>query len=206
MPLSLQAKILRAIETRQFERVGGTETIKVDVRIISATNKDLERAVKQGGFREDLYYRLNVVELWIPSLRERRSDLEMLVNHFIRRFNSMFGTHVTGITPEAQQLLLNYGWPGNVRELENAIERGVHLAVMGQLGVEHLPRHINGARLTLLEPPNRTDSYRQKKELSDREIIVNTLNKVKGNKSEAAKILGISRSTLYEKMRRVGLS
>lgn len=206
MPLALQAKILRAIETRQFERVGGTETIKVDVRIISATNKDLEKAVKQGTFREDLYYRLNVVELWVPSLRERKSDLELLVSHFIHRFNSMFGTQVTGVTPEAQRLLSNYNWPGNVRELENAIERGVHLAVQGRLGVEHLPRHINGARLALLESPAKLDSYRQKKELSDREILVNTLQKVKGNKSEAAKLLGISRSTLYEKMRRVGLS
>ncbi len=201
MSLVLQAKILRAIETCQFERVGGIEPIKVDVRIIAATNKNLEKAVADGQFRGDLYYRINVMELWLPPLRERREDIELLCDFFIKRFNEMFGTKISGLSYEARVMLLNYRWPGNIRELENCIERGVQIAREGSLGVEHLPMHIT--RCSIRYDTSDAEKYHDKKDCADRQIILEALQKNGGNRLKAAKFLGVSRSTLYEKMKKL---
>ncbi|MGB9826553.1 MAG: sigma-54-dependent transcriptional regulator, partial [Desulfofundulus sp.] len=142
MSLGLQAKLLRVIQEREFERLGGTETIKVDVRIIAATNKDLEKCIAEGTFREDLYYRLNVVDIYLPPLRERKEDIPVLVDHMIKLCNTEYKKQVTGFTEQAMKLLMEYDWPGNVRELKNVCERAVLMSTGPMLTVEDLPRNI----------------------------------------------------------------
>lgn len=147
VPPSIQVKLLRVIQERQFERLGGTKTIKVDVRLIAATNKDLEKAVEQGAFREDLYFRLQVIQIYLPPLRERKNDIPLLVEHFLQRFNAENDKLIQAATPEAMELLMKYHWPGNVRELENAIERAVVLAEPDEewLTPEMLPAAVQSA-------------------------------------------------------------
>lgn len=201
MNQATQTKLLRVLQEQQFERVGGTQTIHVDVRIIAATNKNLEGEVKAGRFREDLYYRLNVVPIQLPPLRERREDIPLLAEHFLRHYAAKNHRAVKWILPESLDLFMRYDWPGNIRELENAIERGVIIARGEYLTPAELPLAI---RQNVL-PTGRTDNKGTLKEM-EREWITRTLTQVDGNRTRAAKILGITRKTLQNKIKEYGLA
>lgn len=196
MSLVLQAKLLRVLQEREFYRVGGNETVKVDVRIIAATNRDLEKMVREGKFREDLYYRLNVISLTIPPLRERARDVEHLISQLMSELNALLGTGITGISAQAKMALLQYEWPGNVRELRNVLERAMTFAENGKIECEDLPEYL---RSHLTKPSGL--AY-------DAELgaIKKALNHTNGNKAQAARLLGISRSGLYEKIKKYQLS
>ncbi|MGN0853875.1 MAG: sigma-54-dependent transcriptional regulator [Kiritimatiellia bacterium] len=195
LPLPMQVKLLRALENRSFQRVGGTETIKVDIRIVAATNKDLKAAIAEGRFREDLYYRLNVVDIHLPALKDRRGDIPLLVMKFIKELAAANGSPVTGVTPAAMRLLENYAWPGNVRELRNAVEKMIVLATGPQLDVADVPEQMQGAAGTAvtLEASGTLGETEKAK-------ILAVLRDNGGNRSEAARVLGISRRTLYRKL------
>jgi len=198
MSANIQVHLLRVLEEKEFTRVGGNELVKVDVRVISATNKDIKRAVADGQFREDLYYRLNVVTIELPPLRERKEDIPLLAQHFLKKFAAENQKEITGFSPEANDFLLKYEWPGNVRELENAIERAVILAKNPYIEVADLPQES----LTLVR------SAAQVKNLAEVEKnhILNILTETRGNNySEVARILGISRVTLYNKIKAYGI-
>jgi DNA-binding NtrC family response regulator len=198
--VDLQAKLLRVLQEREVERVGGSRTVKVDVRIIAATNANLKKAVRDRTFREDLYYRLNVVPITVPPLRERREDVPLLVEHFIRKYNRQFGKEVKGISQRALALLTSYRWPGNVRELENIIERSVALAPGGAIYLKDLPLDLalsdHGAHELDEEPL----SLREAREQFDRQFILGVLERVDWNQSRAARLLGLHRNTLKEKL------
>ena len=196
MSANIQVHLLRVLEEKEFTRVGGNQPIKVDVRVISATNKDLRKAIENQEFREDLYYRLNVVNIELPPLRERKEDVPLLAQHFLNKFGSENRKEISGFSPEATELLLDHGWPGNVRELENAIERAVILAKDSLIGVEDLPQEN-------LSPSYSIGSKKSIKEV-EKEHILNVLRKTGDNYSEAARILGISRMTLYNKAKEYG--
>jgi DNA-binding NtrC family response regulator len=204
VPLAIQVKLLRVLQEREFERLGGTRTVKVDVRLIAATNRDLREALEQGTFREDLYYRLNVVPIDIAPLRQRKEDIPDLVNLFISRFAGDSGKPVEGITQEAMQILVNYHWPGNVRELQNIIERACALAKGVVLKVEdiHLDvrpaRAVNGAGNFL--PDGMT------LEQWEDEMIRESLRRANGNKSQAARLLGLSRNALRYRLSKIGIA
>ena len=200
LPQSLQAKLLRVLQERAFERVGGTRTISVDVRILAATNRDLAKALKGGQFREDLYYRLNVVPILVPPLRRRPEDILPLAAHFLQRFGARYGKVVPGLSPEAAALLRRYSWPGNVRELEHAIERAVILWERGVIGPEEL-----AVDLMAVASDGLPDQELMTLEELEREYIRRVLRRVRGHKSRAARILGINRKTLLEKRKRYGL-
>ena len=199
LPVETQVKLLRAIESKEFERLGGKETIKVDVRIISATNQNLQKKIQEKSFREDLYYRLNVISIFIPPFRERREDIIPLVKHFIEKANKECGKNIKGITPRAKDILLSYDWPGNVRELENIIERAVVLSRgeaidaedLSSLSFSRTKEEILSANLSL-------------KELEKKHIL-NVLEKTSWNLGKASEILGIHRNTLRLKMREYGI-
>ncbi len=199
LPLMLQAKILRAIQEREIRRVGATRSVSVDVRIIAATNLALAEEVKAKRFREDLYYRLNVIEMKIPPLRERRDDIPLLVDAFLKKCADRSGKALQGINESALSLLVDYGWPGNVRELENVIERAVTLAREEKILPADLPLTIQGVRgdrQILDESAERTLPLEE----VEREYIVRILEKTGGNKYQAAQLLGIDRKTLYRKL------
>ena len=204
VPPVTQVKLLRVLQEREFERLGGTRTIKVDVRLVAATNRDLRAALEQGTFREDLYYRLNVVPIDIAPLRERREDIPDLVNLFITRFAGDSGKGVEGITPEAMQILVNYHWPGNVRELQNIVERACALAKGSVLDVAdiHLdtrpPKAANGASGFL--PDGMT------LEQWEDEMVQEALRRANGNKSQAARLLGLSRNALRYRLSKIGIA
>ena len=200
LPQSLQAKLLRVLQERAFERVGGTRTISVDVRILAATNRDLAKALKGGQFREDLYYRLNVVPILVPPLRRRPEDILPLAAHFLQRFGARYGKVVPGLSPEAAALLRRYSWPGNVRELEHAIERAVILWERGEIRPEEL-----AVDLMAVASDGLPDQELMTLEELEREYIRRVLRRVRGHKSQAARILGINRKTLLEKRKRYGL-
>ena len=191
-----QAKLLRVIETREFERLGGRQTIKVDARLIALTNVDLDESVKRHDFREDLYYRLNVVHIHLPPLRERRQDLPKLVQSFVKSYAVKHGRSVTEMAPEALALLKEYEFPGNVRELANTIERAVIVAAGRQIEVSDLAESI---RATALLQRRRRQSLAE----VEAEYVAETLRVTGGNKTEAARILGISRKNLYERLARL---
>ena len=194
-----QLHLLRVLQEREIRRLGGTGVIKVDVRIIAATNKNLERAVKEGSFREDLYYRLNVVTIQLPPLREREDDIPLLVERFLMKYNIKNNKNLEGISPKAIALLVQYHWPGNVRELENVIERAVVITKHRVIQTEDLPPHIQSFQESKGIQP------RKLKEV-EKEHIQHTLEENKWNISKASKVLGIDRSTLYKKIRQYGLS
>ncbi|MGH7811643.1 MAG: sigma-54-dependent transcriptional regulator [Candidatus Binatia bacterium] len=199
IPVTLQAKLLRAIEDREIRPLGGNRSEKVDVRVVSASNRDLEQWVEEGRFRRDFYYRLNVIRLDLPALRERVDDIPLLVNHFIEKFSRQAHHPVTGIDKDALALLVNYCWPGNVRELEHLIERTVLLGKQSTIGVQDLPPQLlayNQPRLPLAEAVARAYTLSN----LEREYIEQVLENVNGNKSEAAKVLGVDRTTLYRKL------
>ena len=206
-----QAKLLRAIEDKTFKRVGGVRDIRVDVRVIGTTNKDLERAVLEGRFREDLYYRLKIIPLYLPPLRERMEDLPLLVEHFINKFNQEFRKKVKGISKEALDALMKYHWPGNVRELKNVIERAMILMTGDVIQPEDIPLEVGGEKrlqpcipieqeAPFFIPPGGIDL----KGL-EQELIKKALEVCQGNRSRAARLLGVSRDTLKYRMKKFGL-
>ena len=194
-----QLHLLRVLQEKEIRRLGATGVIKVDVRIIAATNKDLEKTVKEGSFREDLYYRLNVVTIQLPPLRERRDDVPLLAERFLMKYNVKNNRNLEGISPQAIALLVRYDWPGNVRELENVIERAVVVTKHNIIQPEDLPAHIQSFQESKGMGP------RSLKEM-EREHIQRTLEENKWNISQTSKVLGIDRSTLYKKIRQYGLS
>ena len=199
--LDLQAKLLRVLQEREFERVGGSKIIRVDVRIVAATNQELKQMVAEHAFRDDLFYRLNVVPIHVPPLRERREDIALLVDHFLTKYNKAFQRHVQGFTPAAVAALCHYHWPGNVRELEHVIERLVAITAHGTLGVEDLPLDLVTERhQAVADIFMRGASLRQAKAEFERHYILRALEKTRWNQTEAAKVLGVHRNTLLGKL------
>jgi DNA-binding NtrC family response regulator len=204
VPLAIQVKLLRVLQEREFERLGGTKTLKVDVRLIAATNRDLREALEQGTFREDLYYRLNVVPIDIAPLRQRKEDIPDLANLFISRFAGDSGKPIEDITPEAMQVLVSYHWPGNVRELQNIIERACALAKGVVLKVEDIHLDVRPARAM-----NGADNFLPEGmtlEQWEDEMIRESLRRAHGNKSQAARLLGLSRNALRYRLSKIGIS
>ena len=204
MPLHLQAKLLGVIQDKAFERVGGVKTIKVDIRIISATNQDLQSAIQSSNFRSDLFYRLNVVPIYIPPLRERKEDLISLVGYFLKKFSAKYHKKITNISPEVIGAFSNYDWPGNIRELENVLERMILMSETPTLSLDHLPREMRGAVSTISTPTlkEKVDTISQ---MTEKQMIIDALNKTNQNRTKAAKLLGISRRTLQNKIKEYGL-
>jgi len=203
MSLLLQGKLLRVLQEMEFERVGGTQTIKVDVRVIAATNRNLRELIRQGNFREDLYYRLNVVEITIPPLRVRKGDLPLLVNNLLVKFNRKLGKRVKGLTKEAEEVLLSYDWPGNIRELENVFERVMVTTDEEVLTKKHLIQHVNQFRNSH-ERDIDLMPIDQMEEMLIRKALAKYGNTVEG-KRKAAQVLNISLATLYNKLKKVKL-
>ena len=212
MSLPLQVKLLRVLQERCFERVGGTRTINVDVRIIAATNQDLAQAVQERRFRQDLYYRLHVIPIHIPPLRERRSDIPLLVNHFIAQFNQLRRTEILGMEPDALVRMTEEEWPGNIRELENMIERLCVLKKRGMITLADLPeRSMKMSAGKTAEASEQfirfsEDGINLTKELEHYEnrLIGEALRKANGITSRAAQLLQVNRTTLVEKLKRKG--
>jgi two-component system, NtrC family, response regulator PilR len=205
IPLETQAKLLRVMQEREFMRLGGVDVIKVDVRIVAATNVDLRRAVEEGRFREDLYYRLNVIAIQLPPLRHRKEDVPALVNHFVEKYARENDKPVTGVTPEALQALLDYDWPGNVRELENVIERGVVLTTTSKIGRELIPDHVRSApsfHVPHMTVPPEGISLRDVIANFEKRLIESTLESTAGVQKEAARLLGLKPTTLNEMIKR----
>jgi nitrogen regulation protein NR(I) len=224
MSLSTQAKLLRVLQERSFERLGGTETIKVDIRLIVATNKDLEEAISNGKFREDLYYRLNVVSITIPPLRERKEDVPDLVSYFLKKFNRELKKGHVGITPSAMEKITSYGWPGNVRQLENVLKRAMVLCQGEWILEDHLlfekgwekrdteeelsKKNVEGLLDALFEEFSKAPATSQDLDMIsnlERGLILRALQKTKGNQLKAAMLLGIHRSTLRSKMEKYNI-
>ncbi|HLY39037.1 MAG TPA: sigma-54 dependent transcriptional regulator [Candidatus Binatia bacterium] len=197
----LQAKFLRALQEREIERLGGSGTVPVDVRIMAATNRDLAKALEEGVLREDLYYRLNVILLHVPPLRERMDDVPILAMHFLRKYAAREGASMAAISDEAMSILMNYSWPGNVRELENAVERAVVLGQGEQLRTQDLPQQVH-QRVDAQHPL--VPAHLTLEEM-EKLAIAQALRLTGGNKSEAAERLGIHRTSIYDKMRRYGI-
>jgi len=213
MPPILQVKLLRVLQEKAFERIGGTKTVRTDVRIIAATNKNLEDAVKDGTFREDLFYRLNVIPIDIPPLRERPEDIPLLSDFFLRRQASRFEREPLKLSPEVQEVFASYAWPGNVRELENTLERLMVLSDNDTVTPYDLPEKITGKRLPVIPDAADPDSnpfvegidLNAALEEYERRLIQHALKLFNGVKSQSAKYLNINRTTLIEKMKRLGL-
>ncbi len=208
MKLSLQPKLLRVLETQSFRRIGGTSDIKIDVRIIAATNQDLKECVDNGTFREDLYYRLKVMVINLPPLRERIEDILPMSKMFLEQDNKEFSKNINGFSKEAEQLLVDYDWPGNVRELKNVMERAAILCQDDIIKVEHLPIELRST--TPKEPKSIPQQPTSEETLSlqdiERKHIIEVLEIFDGNKSKAARVLNISRSTLREKLKQYGIA
>lgn len=205
MSMSLQAKLLRVIQEKEIRRVGGSASTRVNVRIISATNKDLESEIKQGRFREDLFYRLNVIAFKIPPLRDRRSDIPELVTYFIKKYHTAFEKEIKGVTDEAMNLLMNYGWPGNVRQMESIIERAVILSESDVIGVDSLPMEIMTRPVMLgnvdFELPEDGINF----ESFERELLIKAMIKANGVLGVAANLLGMSYRTLQYRLNKFGI-
>lgn len=201
MHVYTQAKVLRVLQEKEFQRIGGTRVIKVDVRILAATNKDLKAAMSSGEFREDLFYRLNVVPIHIPPLRERKEDIPLFIAHFLALSCADVGKRIKGFTPEALTFLSNYAWPGNVRELRNVIERIVTLVPDDSIvGVEMLPQEVCNKSAVRLQKYKSTGTLYEAQKQLEIEMLLEALKSSGGNKSKAAELLGISRKVLYEKI------
>ncbi|MEO7112853.1 MAG: sigma-54 dependent transcriptional regulator [Polyangiaceae bacterium] len=220
IPVEMQVKLLRALQESEFERVGGIKTIRVDVRLVAATNRDLKKLIANGSFREDLFYRLNVVPIRLPALRERASDIPLLVEHFLLKFNERLKKHVVGADPEAIELLQAYGWPGNIRELENVVERAVLFCDAQNLRVEDLPVEVRGGSAggSITPPPTEAEmqaalsgegGLKEHVKVAmnrlERELVGRALQQTGGNVTHAARLLKISRKGLQLKMKELGL-
>jgi DNA-binding NtrC family response regulator len=212
MSPSLQVKLLRVIQERQFERIGGIKTIEADVRIIAATNQDLEQAVMDKKFREDLFYRINVIPIHIPPLRQRGSDIVILTDYFLTKFNESKRKNVTGLTPEVIDIFMKYTWPGNVRELENLIEMLVVMKEDGVIAINDLPSRLhrsnNGEAIFngIIDMPDEGLNFNHMVEQFEKNLLLKALKKTGGVKNRAAKLLNLNRTTLVEKLKRYGLS
>jgi two-component system response regulator AtoC len=206
LPLSLQVKLLRVLQESEVRPVGEAKATRVDVRVIAATGKHLDEEVRQGRFREDLYYRLNVLTIALPPLRQRPEDVPFLCQHFLERFNHKLGKDISVISPAAMGRFLEYGWPGNVRELENAIERGVLLAEDSMLTPEHLPPALNLRRETAeLDPSPVSLSLKEAQRVIEKKLITKALEQTRGNRTQAARLLEISHPSLLSKIKTYGI-
>jgi two-component system nitrogen regulation response regulator NtrX len=202
MSLRTQSKVLRVLEEQRFEPVGAAESMQVDVRVVAATNKNLEEEIARGNFREDLFYRLNVIPFFVPPLRDRREDVPQLAEHFLREFTTAYGRKPKELTPEAFQVLAEHHWPGNVRELKNLIERIVILNPQVRVDARHIPLNARRPAERSLE---RFGSLQEVREAAEREYILKKLEETHGNVSRAAELLGLERSNLYRKMKTLGI-
>jgi len=202
MPLALQGKILRTIQNHEIEHLGGTRVIPIDVRILAATNKILPQMIEQGKFREELYYRLNIVSIFLPPLRERQEDIPLLAHYFLQKYREREKKNIDTISLQALEMMELYDWPGNVRELENVIERAVILCKERKIDVVHLPREIIGANIPELAHHQRfSDAVHEFKKL----LILNTLQKTHNNKAEAARRLGLNRTYFFKLLDQLGI-
>jgi transcriptional regulator with PAS, ATPase and Fis domain len=203
---ALQVKLLRVLQEFQFEALGGNETFSVDSRVILATNENLEEQVRSGKFRQDLFYRINVIHLQLPALRERIGDLPLLVEHFLQESRKEFGKDIEGFTPEALHLMTQYHWPGNIRELENVVQRSVLLAKRSVLEAVDLPPQFQRRDSFTSSPVTvASDGLRRAMTLPEKQIILNALQANRWNRNLTAEQLGINRTTLYKKMKKLGL-
>jgi DNA-binding NtrC family response regulator len=202
MSIGLQPKLLRVLENHSFRRVGGIRDIKVDVRVVAATNKDLPSMAKRNEFRDDLYYRLKVMVIHIPPLRERKDDIMPLAEHFIQVNNKDLGKDIEGVSPECRDILLQYSWPGNVRELKNIVERAAILATSNEILPEYLPRELVEEITAFIPAINKINSVNATLEQVEKAHILHVFNSVKGNISQASRILGIARQHLRKKLHR----
>ena len=218
IPVEMQVKLLRALQESEFERVGGIKTIRVDVRLVAATNRDLKKLIAAGNFREDLFYRLNVVPIRLPALRERATDIPLLLSHFLGKFNDRLKKHVAGVEPDAIDVLASYPWPGNIRELENVIERAVLFCDGQKLRAQDLPPEVRGTLASTQAPVTDADleaalasegglKEHVKVAMSrlERELVGRALTQTNGNVTHAARLLKISRKGLQLKMKELGL-
>lgn len=196
LELPLQAKILRAIQEKEIERIGGSKKIKIDIRLLASTNRDLKKDIQLKNFRADLYYRLNVVQIKLPPLRERKSDIPLLVTHFIDKFSQRENKHISSVTPEVMKIFLEYSWPGNLRELENVIERAVVLTKKEIIDVRDIPREVKNG----IKGNSSGEALKSLKEM-EIETVINAVNAFNGNKSKAARILGITRKAIYSRLK-----
>jgi two-component system response regulator HydG len=201
LPPAIQVKLLRVLENQQFERVGDVRPISVDVRIITATHRDLEALVAQGKFREDLFFRINIIPIQLPPLRERLEDLPLLVEHFLSRLRQRSGKAIVGLTREAMKIFLDYPWPGNVRELKGALEYAVVVAEAGLIAPEHLPPKFSGPEPA---PPPRP-AVAVVPDADEKTALINALKQAGGNQSQAAALLGVSRVTVWHRMKKYGI-
>jgi DNA-binding NtrC family response regulator len=204
VPPATQAKLLRVLQEREFERLGGTKTLKVDVRLVAATNRDLRAALEDGTFRQDLYYRLNVVPINLPPLREHKEDIPGLIEHFLAGYRKESGKNIRGVTPQAEQILTGFHWPGNVRELENIIERAAtftqgELIEAGDIHLDHEPAKGTVAGAAFLPPGMTLDQWED-------EMLREALKRSGGNKSQAARLLGLSRNALRYRLTKIGIA
>jgi two-component system response regulator HydG len=199
IPIELQAKLLRVLEEGKLRRVGGKVEIEVDVRVVCATNRDLRAEIKKGNFREDLFFRLNVFQIVLPPLRDRREDIPLLIQHFVEKFNAESGKRVRGVQPDALEVLQGFDWPGNIRELRNAVERAVILCDGELLGQDHLPPDMAGRQP---EKASFRLPYGLTLDLVEKEYILGSLERNGGNKARTAEMLGVSEKTLYNKLNR----
>ena len=225
MSPSTQSKVLRLLQEQRFERVGGSATIETDVRMISATNRDLEAMIKEGRFRLDLYHRLNVFEIVLPPLRDRRDDIPLLVEHFLARFNQSLGKGVTAVSPQAMDFLTHYSWPGNVRELQSVLRKAILMATGPVLVPELLPEELQNRRgqaepvtgasertidlghfVSQRETAGSNNLYAETLSWMERYLITRVLRETDGNQSKAAERLGITRGSLRHKIRSLGIS
>jgi transcriptional regulator with PAS, ATPase and Fis domain len=206
MPIYMQAKLLRVLQEKEVMKIGDDKPIPVDFRLIASTNKNLRQMVAEGRFREDLFYRLNVVHLILPPLRGRREDLEILVSHFIQELNMRLGTNVTGISDEAWHILEDYEWPGNVRELRNVFERSLNICHDGELDAQHLLTYFSPEREGGEKDQGKALPLREAVSSAEKKAIQRALSWAKGNKNRASHLLGISRSGLYQKMKEYNIS
>lgn len=199
----LQVKLLKVLQDGEFEKVGDTQTIKVDARVLAATNQKLNELIAKNTFREDLYYRLNVIPIFLPPLRDRKDDLPLLVDHFLKKCSAKISKQVEGISEQAIDALTAYNWPGNVRELENIIERAVILSKSNSVELTDLPdflRDISAVDIAK-STSNKKQTLKEALKVSEKEIIINMLSDYNGNRKKVALALGINRTTLYNKMR-----
>jgi two-component system response regulator HydG len=204
LPLALQPKLLRVLQERSIRPVGGRDESPFDARVVAATNRDLEAAVEDGRFREDLFYRINVIQISVPPLRARGNDILLLARHFIERYATISGKSVRGILPAAAERMLAYAWPGNVRELQNCIERAVTLCRFSDLTAEDLPDKVRDARPARMVLDTDDLSELVTMEEVERRYVLRVFEVAGQNKSLAAKLLGFNRKTLYRKLRRWG--
>jgi two-component system nitrogen regulation response regulator NtrX len=204
MSLRTQAKVLRALEEQRFEPVGARDSVQVDVRVIAATNKNLDEEIERGNFREDLFYRLNVIPFYVPPLRDRAEDIPVLADYFLQEFTTSYGRKPKELTPEAYDVLRDYHWPGNVRELRNLIERIVILNPQVRVDARHIPL-VASRRNVMERPMDRFSSLMEFRQAQEREYILKTLEETEGNVTRTAELLGLERSNLYRKMKTLGI-